>query len=172
MSPRQIVDRFGGFCSETHKWQWLVIIILPRFVHRQSNNTVLLNLGSHMARIPEDGTSYVGLVSTREYVLVPNGRKANSDASPVLPVWYRTARVLPVVNLRLQVRVISPWVSQVISQGNVFDFSKTAPSLIILYICSFTYLPCFECWFCNKGSSVVHVRYDTNPRTRCRVLAC
>ena len=86
-----------------------MINILPRFVHRQSNDTVLLNLGCHIAQIPEDGTSYVGLVSTRKYVLVPDGRNVNSDASPVLPVWYhRTARVLPVVNLRLQVRVISP----------------------------------------------------------------
>lgn len=31
MSPRHDVESFGGFCSESHKWEWLVVIILPLY---------------------------------------------------------------------------------------------------------------------------------------------
>ena len=42
MSPRHFVERFEGFCSERHKWEWLVVIILPLFVDRLELNTALL----------------------------------------------------------------------------------------------------------------------------------
>ena len=35
LSPRSEVERLGGFCSERHKWDWLVVIILPLFGDRQ-----------------------------------------------------------------------------------------------------------------------------------------
>ena len=35
LSPRHEVERWGGFCSERHKWEWLVVIILPLFKDRQ-----------------------------------------------------------------------------------------------------------------------------------------
>lgn len=47
MSPRHYVERFGGFCSESHKREWLVVINLHLFVDQRSN-TVLLYLGSHI----------------------------------------------------------------------------------------------------------------------------
>jgi hypothetical protein len=47
MGPRHYVERFGGFCSESHKREWLVVIILHLFVD-QRLNSVLLYLGSRI----------------------------------------------------------------------------------------------------------------------------
>jgi hypothetical protein len=35
LSPRSVLERWGGFCSEGHKRDWLVVFIPPLFRDRQ-----------------------------------------------------------------------------------------------------------------------------------------
>ena len=43
LSPRHEVERLGGFCSERHKWDWLVVFILSLFMDPQ----LTTNLSNH-----------------------------------------------------------------------------------------------------------------------------
>ena len=57
LSPRSEVERLGGFCSERHKWDWSVIVILRLFRDRQ----LILMLPDHSGRRWNFPVGYVGV---------------------------------------------------------------------------------------------------------------